>query len=71
MRLRPRHVNRERNPKEGTSTTPTTGRVYFACIAAGGEAEYEPAARGGKRMLQGLIMDMPLMISSAIQHAAE
>src|SRR5207253_9877272 len=47
------------------------GHFRLALVRARTSRPAEPGRPGGKRMLQGLIMDMPLMISSAIQHAAE
>src|SRR5712691_10589055 len=47
------------------------GHFWLALVRARTSRPAEPGRPGGKRMLQGLIMDMPLMISSAIQHAAE
>src|SRR6266536_3676245 len=47
------------------------GHFWLALVRTRTSRPAEPGRPGGKRMLQGLIMDMPLMISSAIQHAAE
>src|SRR5438132_5909320 len=59
-------------PRRASSTRSERGSAESPCSSHSSCGDYMVIehAREGAVMLQGLIMDMPLMISSAIEHAA-